>query len=59
LILAKDTAITITLNADINTWFSRIHPILISNNAACHSPGKLANDLADNYEGMFSIKSVE
>lgn len=58
MIVAKDTAITVAIAADINTWFSRIHPIRIGTNPACHSPGQLANDIADNYEGMFSIKEI-
>jgi hypothetical protein len=58
MIVAKDTSITVKVNADINTWFSRVHPISIAANPACHSPGKLANDIADNYEGMFSIKGT-
>lgn len=58
MIVAKNTSITVKINADINTWFSRVHPISIAANPACHSPGKLANDIADNYEGMFSIKKI-
>lgn len=58
MIMAKDTVITVAIAADINTWFSRMHTIRIANNPACHSPGQLANDIADNYEGMFSVKAV-
>lgn len=58
MIVAKDTSIAVKINADINTWFSRVHSISIAANPACHSPGKLANDIADNYEGMFSIKKI-
>lgn len=58
MVVVKDTSITIKLNADINTWFSRVHSISIAANPACHSPSKLANDIADNYEGMFSIKKI-
>ncbi|WP_207515184.1 MbnP family protein [Longitalea luteola] len=58
LVVVKDTSITVKINADINTWFSRIHPVSISKNPACHSPGQLANDIADNYEGMFSVTDV-
>jgi hypothetical protein len=54
----KDTTITIGLNADINNWFSRVHAIRIASDPACHSPGQLANDIADNYEGMFSLKEI-
>lgn len=57
--VAKDTGISISLKTDINTWFSRVHPILIANEPATHSPGQLANNIADNYEGMFSVISVK
>jgi hypothetical protein len=56
--VAKDTTITISIKADINTWFSRVHTISIASNPACHSPGQLANDIADNYEGMFSVREI-
>jgi hypothetical protein len=56
--VAKDTLITISVNAEINTWFSRVHDISIATSPACHSPGQLANDIADNYEGMFTIKEI-
>jgi hypothetical protein len=58
IVVARDTSITIKVNADINTWFSRVHPISIAANPICHSPGQLANDIADNYEDMFSIKDI-
>jgi hypothetical protein len=56
--IVKDTSVTISMNADINNWFSRVHNISIASSPACHSPGQLANDIADNYEGMFSIKEI-
>jgi hypothetical protein len=56
--LEANTSITVAVKADIDTWFSRVHPISIATTPACHSPGQLANDLADNYAGMFSIKEV-
>lgn len=58
MIIKKDASITVKINADINTWFSRVHNISIAQNSICHSPGKLANDIADNYEGMFTIIGV-
>lgn len=58
MIVVKDTSVTIKLNADIDTWFSRIHTISIAKNPVCHAPGKLANDIADNYEGMFSVSKI-
>ncbi|THU39337.1 hypothetical protein FAM09_12565 [Niastella caeni] len=58
LVVAKNTSHNITVNADVNTWFSRVHSISIAKNPACHSPGQLANDIADNYEGMFTVKRI-
>lgn len=57
--LKKGSNINIHLNADINTWFSRVNPIELAINPACHAPGELAKKIADNYEGMFSIKNID
>lgn len=56
--VTKDTSITIGVNADIDHWFSRVHNIRIASEPACHSPGQLASEIADNYEGMFSVKEI-
>lgn len=57
--LKKDSTINIYLNGDINTWFSSINHIDIAATPACHAPGELAKKIADNYEGMFSIKNID
>lgn len=57
--IVKDSLITATIRADINTWFSRVNSIHIADNPACHSPGDFAKKIADNYEGMFSIQSIQ
>lgn len=49
----------ITIGADVNTWFSAIHQLKISDAASCTTPGKLAVQFADNYSRMFSIESIE
>lgn len=50
--------IIININVDLNKWFDGPHPIKISGEAFCMSPGKMAIDIADNYANMFSIKSI-
>ena len=56
--VSKDADVTVNVNADVDTWFSRINPIKIAEHPACHSPGELAKQIADNYEGMFSITKI-
>lgn len=56
-VLAGATS-TVDIQADINTWFGNVNPIKISVSPACHSPGPLAKQIADNYAGMFSISGV-
>lgn len=41
--------------ADARTWFGSQHSIDLKTEAACHSPGALAQKLADNYSTMFTI----
>ena len=57
--MKKDTSITISIDADINTWFSHASPLKLSETPACHAPGELARKIADNYEGMFYITAVQ
>ncbi len=47
----------IRINVDINKWFHSAHAISITNNPICHSTGKLAMQLADNYATMFTIST--
>jgi hypothetical protein len=56
--IAKGTSVMVDIQADINTWFGSAHPIKIAENPACHSPGALAKQIADNYAGMFSISGI-
>ena len=56
--VAKGSTGTVDIQADINTWFGSVHPVKISENPACHSPGALAKQIADNYAGMFSISGI-
>ncbi len=55
----QDKATKVYINADISTWFGRVNPIRMAATPACHSPGDLAKKIADNYEGMFSLKTIE
>lgn len=47
---------TFTITADILKWFTGAQNISIAAQPMCHSPGKLAMQIADNYASMFSIK---
>lgn len=58
IVVLDDVASTVEIRADIDTWFGKVHPIKISENPACHSPGSLAAQIADNYAGMFQISAV-
>lgn len=59
LTVSRDADVTVDVKVDIDTWFSRVNPIRIAEHPACHSPGDLAKQIADNYEGMFSITKIE
>ena len=48
---------TFIITADINKWFSGKNEIKISEQPMCHSPGKLAVQVADNYATMFTIRA--
>ncbi|MBL7734823.1 MAG: hypothetical protein JNL51_05155 [Chitinophagaceae bacterium] len=58
-LVSKENPITINIQADVNAWFSYHTPVKIAENPAAHSPGELAKKLADNYEGMFSIRKID
>ncbi len=46
---------TMIIQADVAKWFSGRHDIKISEQPMCHEPGKLAMQIGDNYESMFSM----
>lgn len=52
---ATDTEKEIIITADINRWFKSSSELRIAATPVCHSPGKLAVMIADNYSKMFSI----
>ena len=47
----------IIIKADVLKWFAGVNDIKIAEQPMCHEPGKLAMQLADNYQQMFTIKS--
>lgn len=51
----KHMADVLHIAADARTWFGSQHTIDLVKEAACHSPGALAQKLADNYSTMFTI----
>jgi hypothetical protein len=46
---------TITVSANVLSWFNAAHEIKIATTPFCHEPGLLATKLADNYANMFTI----
>jgi hypothetical protein len=46
----------IKIKVDVLKWFDGVHNFPINKNAACHQPGFLAMQIADNYAKMFSIQ---
>lgn len=44
------------VKADVLNWFHGMSDIKISEQSMCHEPGKLAMNIADNYQHMFTIK---
>jgi hypothetical protein len=47
----------IIINVDILKWFQAKYDFKLSHTPYCHQPGKMAQQLADNYATMFSISS--
>lgn len=45
----------VVITADINAWFSGLHPFKIADQASIMTPGPQAMQVADNYSRMFSI----
>jgi hypothetical protein len=59
LILSKGDRRTIQIEADVFKWFQSVHSLSITQYYAIHAPGNVANKFADNYEKMFSLKSIK
>lgn len=49
---------TITITANINSWFHQVNPVRISENPVSMTPGTLAAKIADNYSKMFTVVQV-
>ena len=45
----------ILLQADLLRWFNGSSPLSIAANPVCHVPGKLANQIANNYQFQFRV----
>ncbi|MBC7937529.1 MAG: hypothetical protein H7Y86_19450 [Rhizobacter sp.] len=50
---------TIIVNIDLDKYWKGISDIKIADQALLMTPGRLAIKAADNFQGMFSIKSIE
>ena len=48
----------ITVDTDMHKWFNGKHSIQLAKNPVCHSPGKLAMQLADNYATLFTLSEI-
>jgi hypothetical protein len=46
----------LTLLADLLHWFNGSAPLSIAKHPSCHSPGKLALQIANNYQSMFTLQ---
>jgi hypothetical protein len=49
---------TLTISADINTWWQSRHSIKISENPVITTPGIMARYMSQNYAGMFHIDKI-
>lgn len=52
----KNTKNPIYIQMDLSSWFNGKHKISIAQTPNCHNAGKLAMQLADNYQHMFQIQ---
>jgi hypothetical protein len=59
LLIKSSGSATIRLEADVARWFAGAHNISIAQNAFCMDAGPLAQQIAENYAGMFTITAVE
>lgn len=48
----------IALDVDVNKLFNGVNSIKLAEHPMCHEPGKLAVQLADNYNAMFTLQQV-
>lgn len=53
--LANNTKTPLYIYTDLSVWFKGKHRISIALTPNCHNSGKLAMQLADNYQQMFTI----
>ena len=49
---------TITVTANVNTWFHGANELHIGVNPVCTTPGQLAKQIAENYAKMFNMAEV-
>jgi hypothetical protein len=56
--ILPDTVL-ISIDANVNAWFSGPHVLSINDNAVCITPGVLASQYADNYARMFIARNVQ
>lgn len=59
LLIKTSGSATLRLEADVAKWFTGTHNISIAKEAFCMDPGPLAQQIAENYAGMFTITAVE
>ena len=57
--LEKNNVTEITIEINIDRWFSSAHNLFIAAQSATMSPGELSNKYADNYARMFAPLSIE
>ncbi|MGC8749975.1 MbnP family protein [Hydrotalea sp.] len=50
---------TIIIGANVLNWFNGVNDLSIKAHPLCHSPGKLAMQIADNYSKMFQLLKVQ
>ncbi len=48
----------ISIDANVNAWFSNPHQVKIAVVPSCITPGLMAKDISENYSKMFTIKDV-
>ncbi len=58
-ILEKNNVTEITIEINIDKWFSSLHNLFIASASATMTPGELSNKYADNYARMFAPLSIE
>ncbi len=56
--ILPDTVL-ISIDANVNAWFSGPHVLPITDSSTCTIPGPLASQYADNYAKMFIVRNVQ